>query len=79
MMYADPQALHLPLDKLAKSVTSAVPQRANQSGRAVGDDFRHWGGVLIPGRDYRARSPLLHVLPKSSMACCVKTTVAARR
>ncbi len=58
MMYAEPQALHALLDKLAKSVTS-VSQRADQSRRAVGDDF------LTPGRGadrprLSAVFPLLH-------------------
>lgn len=73
MMYADPKALHLLLDKLAKSVTLYL-ERADQSGRAVGDDFRYPGGVLT-GRDYQQFS--CTTCTKSSMACYARTKVVA--
>ncbi len=48
---------------------SPVSQRADQSRRAVGDDFDTWGGVLT-GRDYQQFSSTTCI--RSSMACCGK-------
>lgn len=75
MMYADPQALHLLLDKLAKSVTLYLNAQIKAGAQSV-MIFDTWGGVLT-GRDYQQFSSTTCI--KSSMACCVRTTVAACR
>ncbi len=49
MMYADPQALHALLDKLAKSVTLYLNAQI-KVGCSGSDDFRHLGRCA-----YRAR------------------------
>lgn len=51
MMYADPQALHALLDKLAKSVTLYLNAQIKAGAQAV-MIFDTWGGVLT-GRDYQ--------------------------
>lgn len=51
MMYADPQALHLLLDKLAKSVTLYLNAQIKAGAQSV-MIFDTWGGVLT-GRDYQ--------------------------
>lgn len=50
-MYADPQALHALLDKLAKSVTLYLNAQIKAGAQAV-MIFDTWGGVLT-GRDYQ--------------------------
>lgn len=69
-MYADPQALHLLLDKLAKSVTLYLNAQIKAGAQSV-MIFDTWGGVLT-GRDYQQFSCTTCI--KSWMACCVKTT-----
>lgn len=54
MMYAEPQTLHILLDKLAKSVTLYLNAQIRAGAQAV-MIFDTWGGVLT-GRDYRAFS-----------------------
>ena len=51
MMYADPQALHALLDKLAKSVTLYLNAQIKAGAQSV-MIFDTWGGVLT-GRDYQ--------------------------
>ncbi|WP_369742720.1 uroporphyrinogen decarboxylase [Pseudidiomarina sp. PP-1MA] len=51
MMFAEPQAMHLLLDKLAQSVTSYLNAQIAAGAQAV-MIFDTWGGVLSP-RDYR--------------------------
>ena len=51
MMYADPKALHLLLDKLAKSVTLYLNAQIKAGAQSV-MIFDTWGGVLT-GRDYQ--------------------------
>ena len=51
MMYAEPQTLHLLLDKLADSVISYLNAQIRAGAQAV-MVFDTWGGVLTP-RDYR--------------------------
>lgn len=51
MMYADPQALHALLDKLAKSVALYLNAQIKAGAQAV-MIFDTWGGVLT-GRDYQ--------------------------
>lgn len=51
MMYAEPQTLHLLLDKLAKSVTLYLNAQILAGAQAV-MIFDTWGGVLT-GRDYQ--------------------------
>ncbi|ELM3659917.1 uroporphyrinogen decarboxylase [Edwardsiella piscicida] len=51
MMYSDPAALHLLLDKLAQSVILYLNAQIRAGAQAV-MIFDTWGGVLI-GRDYR--------------------------
>ena len=51
MMYAEPQTLHLLLDKLADSVISYLNAQIKAGAQAV-MVFDTWGGVLTP-RDYR--------------------------
>ncbi|RUO76831.1 uroporphyrinogen decarboxylase [Pseudidiomarina taiwanensis] len=51
MLFAEPQALHLLLDKLAQSVTSYLNAQIAAGAQAV-MIFDTWGGVLSP-RDYR--------------------------
>ncbi|PSV18479.1 uroporphyrinogen decarboxylase [Photobacterium leiognathi subsp. mandapamensis] len=50
MMYAEPQTLHLLLDKLADSVTEYLNAQIKAGAQAV-MVFDTWGGVLTP-RDY---------------------------
>lgn len=50
MMYAEPQTLHLMLDKLAQSVTSYLNAQIRAGAQSV-MIFDTWGGVLT-GRDY---------------------------
>ena len=50
-MYAEPQTLHLLLDKLADSVISYLNAQIKAGAQAV-MVFDTWGGVLTP-RDYR--------------------------
>lgn len=50
-MFAEPQAMHLLLDKLAQSVTSYLNAQIAAGAQAV-MIFDTWGGVLSP-RDYR--------------------------
>ncbi len=59
-MYADPQALHLPLDKLAKA-SRCTSTRKSKAGAAVGDIFDTVGGVLT-GHAITSSSPLLHAV-----------------
>lgn len=51
MMYAEPQTLHLLLDKLADSVIAYLNAQIKAGAQAV-MVFDTWGGVLTP-RDYR--------------------------
>jgi uroporphyrinogen decarboxylase len=51
MMYAEPQALHALLDKLAKSVTLYLNAQIKAGAQSV-MIFDTWGGVLT-GRDYQ--------------------------
>lgn len=51
MMYADPQSLHLLLDKLADSVILYLNAQIKAGAQSV-MIFDSWGGVLTP-RDYR--------------------------
>jgi len=51
MMYAEPQTLHLMLDKLADSVTLYLNAQIRAGAQSV-MIFDTWGGVLT-GRDYR--------------------------
>ncbi|PWW14080.1 MULTISPECIES: uroporphyrinogen decarboxylase [Pseudidiomarina] len=51
MMFAEPQAMHLLLDKLAQSVTSYLNAQIAAGAQAV-MIFDTWGGALSP-RDYR--------------------------
>ncbi|MDX7800742.1 uroporphyrinogen decarboxylase [Aeromonas caviae] len=51
MMYAEPQTLHLLLDKLADSVIAYLNAQIRAGAQAV-MVFDTWGGVLTP-RDYR--------------------------
>ena len=51
MMYAEPQALHTLLDKLAKSVTLYLNAQIKAGAQSV-MIFDTWGGVLT-GRDYQ--------------------------
>jgi uroporphyrinogen decarboxylase len=51
LMFADPQAMHLLLDKLADSVASYLNAQIAAGAQAV-MIFDTWGGVLSP-RDYR--------------------------
>ena len=51
MMYADPQALHALLEKLAKSVTLYLNAQIKAGAQSV-MIFDTWGGVLT-GRDYQ--------------------------
>ncbi len=60
MMYADPHALHLPLDKVANSVILYLNAQIKAGAQAV-MLFDTWGGVLT-GRDYREFS--LHYMHK---------------
>ncbi|MEW7866584.1 uroporphyrinogen decarboxylase [Aeromonas diversa] len=60
MMYADPQALHLLLDKLADSVILYLNAQIRAGAQSV-MVFDTWGGVLTP-RDYLAFS--LHYMHK---------------
>lgn len=60
MMYADPQALHLLLDKVADSVILYLNAQIKAGAQAV-MLFDTWGGVLT-GRDYREFS--LHYMHK---------------
>jgi uroporphyrinogen decarboxylase len=63
MMYAEPQALHLLLDKLADSVI-LLPECPGGRGAQSLMIFDTWGGVLTP-RDYKDFS--LQYMPRSSM------------
>ncbi len=76
MMYAEPQALHALLDKLAKSVTLYLNAQIKAGAQSV-MIFDTWGGVLT-GRDYQQFS-LYYIRIRSSMACCGKTKAAACR
>lgn len=60
MMYADPRALHLLLDKLADSVILYLNAQIRAGAQSV-MVFDTWGGVLTP-RDYRDFS--LHYMHK---------------
>ncbi|CUA85458.1 uroporphyrinogen decarboxylase [Pseudidiomarina woesei] len=51
LMFSEPQAMHLLLDKLAQSVTSYLNAQIAAGAQAV-MIFDTWGGVLSP-RDYR--------------------------
>ena len=51
LMFAEPQAMHMLLDKLAQSVTSYLNAQIAAGAQAV-MIFDTWGGVLSP-RDYR--------------------------
>ncbi|MGL4859861.1 MAG: uroporphyrinogen decarboxylase family protein, partial [Enterobacteriaceae bacterium] len=51
MMYSDPAALHLLLDKLAQSVTLYLNAQIKAGAQAL-MIFDSWGGVLTPG-DYQ--------------------------
>lgn len=74
MMYAEPQALHALLDKLAKSVTLYLNAQIKAGAQSVMILTR--GGVLT-GRDYQQFSSTTCI--RSSMACCGKTKAAACR
>lgn len=75
MMYAEPQALHTLLDKLAKSVTLYLNAQIKAGAQSV-MIFDTWGGVLT-GRDYQQFSSTTCI--RSSMACCGKTKAVACR
>ncbi|VEB02926.1 Uroporphyrinogen III decarboxylase [Klebsiella pneumoniae] len=68
MMYAEPQALHALLDKLAKSVTLYLNAQIKAGAQSV-MIFDTWGGVLTAATI--SSSPSTTCI-RSSMACCGK-------
>ncbi len=75
MMYADPQALHALLDKLAKSVTLYLNAQIKAGAQAV-MIFDTWAARL-PGAIINSSRFITCI--KLLMVYCVKTTVAAYR
>ncbi len=75
MMYADPQALHALLDKLAKSVTLYLNAQIKAGAQAV-MIFDTWAACL-PGAIINSSRFITCI--KLLMVYCVKTTVAAYR
>ncbi len=75
MMYADPQALHALLDKLAKSVTLYLNAQIKAGAQAV--MIFDTGAVCLPGAIINSSRSITCI--KLLMVYCVKTTVAAYR